>query len=260
MKNWKSAAAKQLLRSTGSSSVPLAVRAVAGSLLRDQSSPPTDLDAVADRLEASIAEADIFGSGELRNKKDGYEIVYAKDLALPRRRFTIAHELAHIAIIHSGSRSATVGKEVERLCDLIAVELLMPWSVFESHTPLHPRLGDIFALATRFQTSLHATAQRCAEVRPITVLEVANRKTTWCFGVLRRSSALQDEGLRRHMLHACEGHSGSAALYVNDNSSLLPIRLEYHSLGRTGRALCLLSSASAAEAKAALAQDSDIPF
>jgi len=253
----ESVAAQQLLAGTRSSSVPLAIRALAANLLQDVACPPTDLDAVAGKLSATVTAADIFGSGELRRRADGYDIVYAKDLALSRRRFTIAHELAHIAIIQAGPRAPTSGKEVERLCDLIAVEILMPWQIFESAIPRHPNLGDVFVLAKQFQTSLVATSQRCTEIRPLTVLEVAKGRITWCVGALRRSTALQDASLLEHVRRACDGHSGSAALYLNGNSSLLPARVEYQSLGRTGRALCMLKRISASEARAAL-HDSDI--
>jgi hypothetical protein len=258
MKNWKSAAAQGLLRTTGESSVPLAIRNVAGRLLQDVTSPPTDLDTVASRLHATVMSGDIFGSGELRRTADGYEIVYAKDLAVARRRFTVAHELAHIALLQACPGAPTAGKEVERLCDLIAVELLMPLQVFEPSTPGHPNLGDIFALARRFQSSLVATAQRCTEVRSLTIFEVAMGKITWCFGGLRRSTALHDTSLLEHAKRACDGHSGAAVLYLNDNPSLLPARLEYQPLGRSGRALCLLTPISAAAAHAAFAHNSDI--
>jgi hypothetical protein len=258
MTTWKSAAAQRLLRSTGSSSVPLAVGTLAESLLQGANTPPTDLDLIAKRLNATVIQGDIFGSGELRRAAGGFEIVYAKDLAPSRRRFTIAHEIAHIAIIQTGPRAPTAGREVERLCDLIAVELLMPRSVFEAYTPEQPRVGDIFALAKQFQTSLVATAQRCTEIRRLTVLEVAKGKITRCVGTLRYSSVLRDPMLLDHLRSACEGHSGESALYLNDDNSIIPVRVECHSLGRSGRALCLLTRMSAAAARDRLARGTDV--
>jgi hypothetical protein len=252
MKNWKSAAAERLLRATGADSIPHAVRAVAEGLLDGASGPPTDLETIAQRLDTTITYAEIFGSGELRRRGAGFEIVCASDLSSARRRFTVAHELAHIAIIQTGSRAPTSGKEVERLCDLIAVELLMPLRLFEPSVPASLGVSDIFALARQFQASLRATAQRCAEIRPLTVFEIADGKISWCFGGLRGSTALQDENLQEHFKGARQG-CGSTVLYLNHNSSILPVRVEQYFLGRTGRALCLLERIGGAEARAALA-------
>jgi predicted transcriptional regulator len=98
------------------------------------------------------------------------------DLSVPRRRFTIAHELAHVVIGQTGPNAPRAGKEPERLCDLIAVELLMPAQIFRAQLPVVLHIADIVSLAKRFQTSLAATAHRCAELSRSTLFEVAQEK------------------------------------------------------------------------------------
>ncbi len=249
---WTSAAARRLTNVTSTHDVVEAVRAVTANLLRDVGCPPTDLDAVASLLNASTSGEDIFGSGELRRDGSGYRIIYATDLSLPRRRFTIAHELAHIVIDRTGPNAPRAGKELERLCDLIAVEILLPAEAFVAQLPKPLRIADIFALARQYQASISATALRCAELSRATVFEVANGKLTWSRGPLRGSSALKDNTLMEHAKRASAGESSHALLYLNDDSSMLPTQVEYHAFGQTGRALFLLTPAKASDVKAAL--------
>jgi Zn-dependent peptidase ImmA (M78 family) len=65
----------------------------------------------------------------------GFRVSLNSERPYPRRRFSLAHELAHILLGHvEGHRSIKLGNGVElkqarqreRLCDVIAAELLMP--------------------------------------------------------------------------------------------------------------------------------------
>jgi|HubBroStandDraft_1064217.scaffolds.fasta_scaffold49733_1 hypothetical protein len=252
MTRWKSAAAQRLMSTAGSPDVLEAVRTITADLLRGAECPPTDLDAIAARLKARVTGEEIFGSGELRRDGSGYVIVYAADLSIPRRRFTIAHELAHVVIDRTGPNAPRAGKELERLCDLIAAELLMPAPIFRAQMPVMLHIADIFLLAKQFQASLAATAHRCAELSRSTLFEVAYERLTWSCGPLRRSSALRDDDLIQHIRRASAGESAQTVLYLNDDSSIRPVRVEYHAFGRTGRALFLLTAASMSEAERAL--------
>ena len=94
-------------------------------------------------------------------------VVYSTHLGGARRRFTIAHELAHAVFEKSGPNCPRSGKELERLCDMLAAEFLMPREVFlrqsgSSATLSWERIGD---LADLFQTSLSASS---LEVRRLT--------------------------------------------------------------------------------------------
>ena len=128
---------------------------------------------------------------------------------------TIAHELAHVVVDRTGSNAPRAGKELERLSDIIAVELLMPAHIFRAQLPAVLHIPDIFSLAKRFQASLAATAHRCAELSRSTLFEVAHEKVTWSCGPLRRSSALRDDGLIKHIRSASAGESRHTVLYLN---------------------------------------------
>jgi hypothetical protein len=92
-----------------------------------------------------------------------------------RRRFTLAHEIAHIFFM-SGLKEASyrtdhsVGAssdndEEERLCDIAAAEMLMPEQRYrDAVNALGPSCKTIRLLAQRYDVSLSAAARRFCEV------------------------------------------------------------------------------------------------
>jgi hypothetical protein len=107
-----------------------------------------------------------------------------------RARFTLAHEIAHTIVDPPASAPNTVAlarrkprssDELERLCDEIAVELLLPYELFlqELQEPLS--LNGMFRLAKQFDASLQATALRAGELarEPVQVVcwERSGRRT-----------------------------------------------------------------------------------
>lgn len=95
--------------------------------------------------------------------------------SLMRQNFTLAHELGHIILMESAGTVqrpvATRGsakpdrRELERLCDGIAAELLMPEEVFRGclvRYGVSMQFAEL--LADTFQTSQQATVIRMAEV------------------------------------------------------------------------------------------------
>jgi hypothetical protein len=98
-----------------------------------------------------------------------------------RARFTLAHEIAHTMIDPPTVRKAAVelaarrprgGDELERLCDEIAVELLLPYEMFARSVPQPLTLTGVFGLAKTYDASLQATALRAGELaqEPIQVV------------------------------------------------------------------------------------------
>jgi Zn-dependent peptidase ImmA (M78 family) len=237
---WKSAAARRLTQKAAVDGVDLAVRSLCEKLLEGVPCPPTDLELIGERLNARISSEDLFGSGELRRDRKGYEIVVARDLSLPRRRFTIAHEFGHVVISETGRGAPHAGREVERLCDLLAVQLLMPEQVFRPHLPPKPKISDIFALATLFQTSVSATAQRCGELAKVNVFEASKGKIVWAKGSLRSSDALKDTSLQDHIRMACSGLSGKELIYLSEGGSVKRWAVEYRAFPKSERALFVL--------------------
>ncbi|GEM_PF-6404202 len=92
-----------------------------------------------------------------------------------RQNFTLAHELAHI-LIQEGSGVSRIGvttrgptkptgRDLERLCDSVAAELLMPQDTFRKHLQVQGlSMNALDALSGRFETSREATAKRMSEV------------------------------------------------------------------------------------------------
>src|ERR1700686_5024190 len=92
---WTSAAARRIVELAGDvPTVEVAVRTVAARLLRDVTCPPTDLEALKERLNVKRIEPmpGLPISGELRADGDGFVIVYSAPMSEGRKRFTVAHE------------------------------------------------------------------------------------------------------------------------------------------------------------------------
>ena len=209
---WKSAAARRLREMGGVESVDQAVPAVVGRILNGIGCPPTDLEALCYRLNvAGVVDDDIPVVGELRHEKDALWVVCAVGQSAVRRRFTIAHELAHVLIESSGPRAPRVGADLERICDMLAAEILMPGPVFEcalGDAPLNAEA--IRTLASRFETSLAATAIRCADFQPISVVDVHEGRIRWSRGPARPSR----HQLLQLMLQFVDGIPGDRLIVV----------------------------------------------
>ena len=166
-----------------------AVATVVADLMHDVDCPPTDLDHLGQKLGVrEVALEQLPGSGELHKTKTGYRIVCSTDQPVSRQRFTVAHELAHIILETSGRNAPRSGIEVERICDSLAAECLMPTSVFLRFLPDRIVAADISRLAEIFTTSRTATAIRCAELRSLTVFAVSGDRITWGYGGIRRGA------------------------------------------------------------------------
>ena len=155
-------------------------------LLRGLVCPPTNLTDVASRVGVhEISYENFPGSGELHKERGGYRIVCSTAQPRSRQRFTIAHELAHVILERTGRNAPRVGDSVERVCDMLAAECLMPTSVFEARLALAPRLRDVAELARIFETSITATAIRCAQLRPVCMFGVTGGRVTWGYKGIR---------------------------------------------------------------------------
>jgi Zn-dependent peptidase ImmA (M78 family) len=245
MKNgWRSGAARAILRRGEHSEMRCAIRAVVAGLLSGSSTMPTDLFAVGERLGVSITRELISGSGELRHTPKGLEVVVNPEQPQPRQRFTIAHELGHAIIQQLHPSADQRKKEIERLCDLFAVELLMPEESFRQQLPREVTLPDVQRLARQYQTSLLATAHRCAELSSMMVVVVMGGKIEQVSGALRDSAAWKDEQFLSIAQQASDGQKGTTQLFLTHNYSVLNWKVQFQPLGKTGRALLLLTRAA----------------
>ncbi len=133
--------------------------------------PPVDLSQLAKKmaideiLDATMAED---GRLELRDQR---AIIYVRaDVSRERRRFTIAHELAHRLLMHRTApavayRRRLTGDNLERLCDDIAAAVLLPRQWVETEYIGSPqRLDTVRRMGTAASASLSASLVRLREV------------------------------------------------------------------------------------------------
>lgn len=119
--------------------------------------------------------------GTLTNKSGSLRITL--NTRWPHRwRFTLAHEIAHTmleprmapeAVVTIDGRKPKRGQPLERLCDQVATEILLPYEMFERALGENaPDIERIERLAKQFDASLQATARRVGEVSfaPVQVL------------------------------------------------------------------------------------------
>lgn len=186
-KGWTSAAATRLLSYADPSakSVEDALRLIVQGLLKGLKYPPTPLESIAGKLGVHEIreEQDLPGSGELRRKAGQLILVLNPETSVGRRRFTFAHELGHALLARTGPRAPTYGRELERICDLFAAEILMPTDVFIGAIREAQSFDRIFQMAREFKTSVTAATIRWAELADGAAFEAEGDKITWRFRI-----------------------------------------------------------------------------
>ncbi len=125
--------------------------------------PVPDVDHAAEMLGVTVFRADLgqnigagISGGFLKHHQIGFAIVVNTNMTPGRRRFTVAHELAH-ALFHSrGVSVSTNHKDArERFADFFASEFLMPTEALRRVTEEYGMVGKITdpADAVRIQRS-----------------------------------------------------------------------------------------------------------
>ena len=119
------------------------------------------------RAAANLAVVD----GMVLPKDSGYKIVLNSNRA--RSRFSWAHEIGHIIVQSDPSVLARFGheklshKSLEKLCDKIAAEILMPEELFLQHMYQQGlSLANVPYLASVFDSSMLSTALRFTDLLP----------------------------------------------------------------------------------------------
>lgn len=249
-RSWSSAAARRLRKLAGDPpTIKDAVQIVTGRFLDRLNCPPTDLNALAARLNVTrVTYEDLPFSGELRRNSRGFEIACSSHLSASRQRFTVAHELAHVIFETTGPNCPTRGKELERLCDMLASEILMPQDRFMTFADPDLRIEKLFDISRTFETSLAATAIRCAELFGYSAFEVQGALVTWGYGAVKKGPIRRlDEYLRRAVEKALQGKNGDETLFVR-TGRLRKWNVQYRPLARQGRALFLMKQVHGAGA------------
>lgn len=134
---------------------------------------PIDLEAVGSYWGVKkIIKRDLGAAGLLyRLDKDRSVVLLKNDDSPGRQRFSWAHELGHIVMAGgnmprvSCRKSNPINKALERSCEVIAAEILMPRHLFCSAANQYGwTLGAVAQLAQHFQVSVQATALRLHEL------------------------------------------------------------------------------------------------
>jgi IrrE N-terminal-like domain len=225
-KRWTSAAAQRISQLAGNSrNIEQAVVLVAQNLLNGIQCPPTDLEMLKDRVHVEAVKS-VRGlpiAGELRREGRVLRVVYSDSLSPGRRRFTIAHELGHAVFEGTGASSPRYGRELERICDMLATEFLMPRAVFTNHVGKRVAPEQIYQLARDFQTSVMATALRCQQLLGISIFQVENAQVAWGYGQVRRQQDLRadPDGFQAAIARAMKGDSGEQPVWLRGGGRLL---------------------------------------
>jgi len=244
MTKWNGRAARRLLAfADDAPTVEEAIDRVVGRLVDGVQCPPTDLAALMRRLDVVSVDEDatLTGSGVLVSTADGrFKIRYSPQ-SESRSRFTIAHELAHVVFTRTGDPWPRRGRELERLCDMIASEILMPKRVFRLAAAPFPTLAVARSLSGRFRTSLTATVLRCAQLFDLSCFEIENGYWRWSYSIARQLSRYMIKDDIGSMIDsAIERPAGEADLCLRVNGQFKPMQLEWQALGGGGRHLFML--------------------
>lgn len=180
---------QSLLIETKSSDLRTAVRCLAGRHAGANrfAGNQGELESLATRLGVrSIAVQAIPCDGLLIHHDYGYEVKLSSSTSVSRRRFSLAHEIAHIILHKTVKETQTIEargllipqhhRSEERICDMLATELLMPFELVKAQFQRKQTLLDeLCRLAKLFSVSLTAMARRLKElelVRDAALLEV----------------------------------------------------------------------------------------
>lgn len=176
---------------------PESVRAV-GLFVEQRRTPGDSLRSVAQKLGVTeVVEEPLPFDGGVFREEDGRLVIKLNAGGSPlRRRFTLAHEVAHLLVgTVPGFRKACLSDgSLERTCDLVAAELLMPVDEVTSFV-MHlgqPSPEKLKAVAAGYDVSLHAAAIRvCGDLRlwkccaGLWRLQEAAVRTDWFVGPRR---------------------------------------------------------------------------
>lgn len=227
---------------------------LAAKLVRSHRVPGESLQAMALRLGVSkIVEEPMPFEGGLYELPNGDRVIKVNASSPPtRRRFTLAHEIGHLLLGTPGLRSSCGGNQaLERKCDAIASELLMP---AEDAVPFISGLGKpspegLRAIASRFDVSLQAAAFRVHRDLGLWKCFIGcwqrNPKITteWFVGYQRRWDRVEPDEHSLDLALASES-SVQSREYWQRGPEPEPVWLNLLRLGNSGRVLGLVGFVS----------------
>ena len=134
---------------------------------------PVDLERLGEFWGVhSVIERELDVAGMVRRLTNGqFVVLLRKDDVPGRKRFSWAHELGHILMANHDSpeigcqKFGKFNKALERSCDVIATEILMPRGTFGTEAQsLGWRLKSALPLSATFDVTVQAATRRLVEL------------------------------------------------------------------------------------------------
>lgn len=173
-RKWSSPEAREIASSVGMKDPDLAVRTLARRVWSEHGdgSIPVHLSALFKWANIRrVVPEEMPLDGALRRLTNGnFDIVVRESASSTRRRFSVAHELGHVLFYHHAplSKAAQAAArrrapaEEERLCNIVAEELLMPAATVERVLRESASVDRILQLAADCHVSIEAALFRLA--------------------------------------------------------------------------------------------------
>lgn len=233
---WQTAAAQRVRQVAGLKDIDRAIAKIAEDLVDGLGGPPTDLEALARRVDVTDIRLDdtMLVPGELRKLSEGLVVFLLPNLIKTRHRFTLAHELGH-AFFEKTGRRPHPSRELERLCDKFAAEFLMPRRVFVSYAGRHPDLPRVHELCQRFETGLLSTIGRVSDIYRYQAIELRDGKVEW----YRRLSVSALHQVSDRLQASCD-EAGKEVIDLYERGGYSRWNLEWEALGGENHRIGLL--------------------
>lgn len=115
-----------------------------------------------------IREMDTRLDGQLLElESGGYEVILSRNAPLSRKRFTLAHEIAH-TLLGKGDGLACGGGMTEELCNAAAAEMLVPTRFLKKFLePARITIRSFVDVARDFKCSLDVAGWRLLNLGPV---------------------------------------------------------------------------------------------
>jgi len=236
---WQTAAAQRVKQVAGISDIDQAIAKIAEGLVDGLAGPPTDLEALANRVDVTDIRRDdtMLVPGELRDLQGQLVVFLLPNLPKTRRRFTIAHELGHAFFERMGRRPRP-SRELERLCDKFAAEFLMPRRIFLSHAGRNPDLGHVRQLCQTFETGLLSTLGRVSDIYRYGAIELRDEEVVWS---RRLSVEVRHQVSAR--IRSSSGQFGADVVDIYERGGYSRWNLQWEALGDEDHSVGLLRPA-----------------
>ncbi len=191
---WKSAAARRFFALAGNpATIEEAVRIVAERLLGGAVEAPTPLDTVAEAVGLTVTSTEEDTSVDDTIHDDGLRFYETTTSSPIEQRMELARQIARAFFASLKPRGFTRGVELDKICELLATELVLPTAAFHSARRGKLSVEQIVAIAEQFEVSLRTAARRFIDLPFVAILEVSPDSVNWAYGGVRTGYIDQQE-------------------------------------------------------------------